>query len=32
LHYPEWRLTYDIRSTLAEIHDAMRERTLTAAE
>ena len=25
-HYPDWRLTYDIRATLAEIHDAMRER------
>jgi CDP-paratose 2-epimerase len=30
-HYPEWRLTYDIRSTLAEIHDAMRERVTAAA-
>ncbi len=29
-HYPEWRLTYDIRSTLAEIHDAMRERVTAA--
>ncbi len=30
-HYPEWRLTYDIRSTLAEIYDAMRERVTAAA-
>jgi CDP-paratose 2-epimerase len=30
-HYPEWRLTYDIRSTLAEIHEAMRERTAAEA-
>ena len=26
-HYPEWRFTYDIRAMLAEIHDAMRQRT-----
>jgi CDP-paratose 2-epimerase len=25
-HYPEWRITYDIRETLAEIHEAMRQR------
>jgi CDP-paratose 2-epimerase len=25
-HYPGWRLTYDIRATLAEMHEAMRER------
>jgi CDP-paratose 2-epimerase len=25
-HYPDWRLTYDIRATLTEIHEAMRER------
>jgi CDP-paratose 2-epimerase len=25
-HYPEWRPTYDIRRTLTEIHEAMRER------
>jgi CDP-paratose 2-epimerase len=30
-HYPEWHLTYDIRAMLAEIHDAMRQRTRTAA-
>jgi CDP-paratose 2-epimerase len=29
-HYPDWRLNYDIRSTLAEIHDAMRERVVAA--
>jgi CDP-paratose 2-epimerase len=23
-HYPEWRVTYDIRTTLTEIHDVMR--------
>jgi CDP-paratose 2-epimerase len=30
MHYPGWRLTYDIRSTLAEIHEAMRERVAAA--
>jgi CDP-paratose 2-epimerase len=30
-HFPGWRLNYDIRSTLAEIHDAMRERVTAAA-
>jgi CDP-paratose 2-epimerase len=30
-HYPDWRLTYDIRATLAEIHEAMRERVTAAA-
>jgi CDP-paratose 2-epimerase len=30
-HYPEWRLTYDIRAMLAEIYDAMRHRTRSAA-
>jgi CDP-paratose 2-epimerase len=30
-HYPEWRFTYDIRAMLAEIHDAMRQRTRSAA-
>jgi CDP-paratose 2-epimerase len=29
--YPEWRLTYDIRTMLAEIHDAMRQRTYSTA-
>jgi CDP-paratose 2-epimerase len=29
-HYPEWRFTYDIRVMLAEIHDAMRQRTHSA--
>ena len=29
-HYPDWRLTYDIRAMLKEIHDAMRERTRAA--
>ena len=28
-HYPEWQLTYDVRTMLAEIHDAMRQRTAT---
>ena len=28
-HYPEWRITYDIRTTLAEIHDAMRSRAIS---
>lgn len=23
-HYPDWRITYDIRTKLAEIFDAMR--------
>jgi len=23
LHYPEWKITYNIRTTLAEIHDAV---------
>jgi CDP-paratose 2-epimerase len=27
-HYPEWKITYDIRTTLAEIHDAMRSRVI----
>jgi CDP-paratose 2-epimerase len=26
-HYPDWRLTYDLRRTMAEIHDACIERT-----
>jgi len=26
-HYPDWRLTYDLRRTMAEIHDSCRERT-----
>jgi CDP-paratose 2-epimerase len=26
-HYPDWRLTYDLRRTMAEIHDACLERT-----
>jgi CDP-paratose 2-epimerase len=30
-HCPEWQLTYDIRNTLTEIYDAMRERTATEA-
>jgi CDP-paratose 2-epimerase len=30
-HYPDWRLTYDIRTTLAEIHQAMRERMAAEA-
>ena len=25
-HYPEWKITYDIRATLAEIHDAVHSR------
>jgi CDP-paratose 2-epimerase len=25
-HYPEWKITYDIRTILAEIHDVMRSR------
>jgi CDP-paratose 2-epimerase len=29
-HYPDWRLTYDIRSTLAEIYEATRERAAAA--
>jgi CDP-paratose 2-epimerase len=28
-HYPEWRLSYDIRTIIAEIHDAMRSRVTT---
>ena len=27
-HYPEWKITYDIRTTLAEIHDAMRSHVI----
>jgi CDP-paratose 2-epimerase len=30
-HYPEWHFTYDIREMVAEIHDAMRQRTRSAA-
>jgi nucleoside-diphosphate-sugar epimerase len=30
-HYPEWDFTYDIRTMLAEIYDAMRQRTHSAA-
>ncbi|MGA8696375.1 MAG: NAD-dependent epimerase/dehydratase family protein [Xanthobacteraceae bacterium] len=30
-HYPEWHFTYDIRAMLAQIHDAMRQRTRSAA-
>jgi CDP-paratose 2-epimerase len=26
-HYPDWRPTYDLRRTMAEIHDACRERS-----
>ena len=26
-HYPDWAYTYDVRSILKEIHDAMVERT-----
>jgi CDP-paratose 2-epimerase len=26
-HYPDWRINYDIRTTLTEIFDAMRQRT-----
>jgi CDP-paratose 2-epimerase len=29
-HYPEWRLSYDIRTTLTEIHDVMRNRLRTS--
>jgi CDP-paratose 2-epimerase len=29
-HYTDWRLTYDIRSTLAEIYEATRERSAAA--
>jgi CDP-paratose 2-epimerase len=29
-HYPDWHLTYDVRAMLAEIHDAMRQRTRSA--
>jgi CDP-paratose 2-epimerase len=29
-HYPDWRLTYDIRATLAEIYEATRERAAAA--
>lgn len=29
-HYPDWRITYDIRATLVEIHDAMRSRAGSA--
>jgi CDP-paratose 2-epimerase len=25
-HYPEWKITYDIRATLAEIKDAVHSR------
>jgi CDP-paratose 2-epimerase len=28
-HYPEWRITYDIRAILMEIHDAMRSRVIS---
>jgi len=28
-HYPEWKITYDIRTMLAEIHDAMRSRVIS---
>ncbi len=28
-HYPEWKITYDIRTTLTEIHDAVRSRVTT---
>ena len=30
-HYPEWRFTYDIRAILAEIYDALRQRTNAVA-
>lgn len=26
-HYPDWRMSYDIRAMLAEIHEAVRQRT-----
>lgn len=29
-HYPNWRLTRDVRAILTEIHDAMIERSVTA--
>jgi CDP-paratose 2-epimerase len=29
-HYPTWKITYDIHTTLAEIHDAMRSRLINA--
>ncbi len=29
-HFPEWRITYDIPATLAEIFEATRERTVSA--
>jgi CDP-paratose 2-epimerase len=29
-HYPQWRPTYDIRSTLTEMHEAMRQRMRSA--
>jgi CDP-paratose 2-epimerase len=28
-HYPEWKITYDIRTTLTEIHHAMRSRVIS---
>ena len=28
-HYPEWKITYDIRTTLAEIRDAIRSRVIS---
>jgi CDP-paratose 2-epimerase len=28
-HYPEWKITYDIRTILAEIHDAIRSRVIS---
>jgi CDP-paratose 2-epimerase len=28
-HYPGWKITYDIRTTLAEIHEAMRSRVVS---
>jgi CDP-paratose 2-epimerase len=29
-HYPEWNLTYDIDTTIAEIHDAFAQRSRQA--
>jgi CDP-paratose 2-epimerase len=31
-NYPEWRITYDIRMTLAEIFDAIRKRAVSAKD
>jgi CDP-paratose 2-epimerase len=29
-HYPGWRINYDIKTTLAEIYEAVRERAINA--